>query len=202
MLIFSKKISSAIFYVFAGLMFFGCALTPEQKVERAKADLALMPFSQWPSMYEKLEAKGVITPTCRQQWMEAWNAENAKREKARLAREKEARELIAEQKRLWNSLTPAQKLDFKLRQQELENQSAILAQQRANMAYQVESERRANTAAALAHFANGIQQAGNNFQNSIQNYQMINAYENRTRVLSQPVNVNLNGNINHTFKNY
>jgi hypothetical protein len=201
MLNFSKKLSS-IFYVFTGLIVFGCALTPEQKVERAKANLASMPFSQWPSMYEKLEAEGVITPACRQQWMEAWNTENAKREKTRVAREKEARDLIAEQKRLWNSLTPAQKLDFKLRQQELENQSALLAQQQANMAYQLEANRRANTAAALAYFANGIQQAGNNFQNSMQNYQMINAYENRTRALSQPVNVNVNGNINHTFRNY
>jgi hypothetical protein len=199
----TKRYSPAFFLIgFVGLIFFGCALTPEQKVERAKADIASRPFSEWPYLYEKLENEGVISSACRQQWMVAWNAENAKREKARLAYEKEAKQLIAEQKRLWNSLTPAQKLDFQMRQQELENQRALIAQQQANLAYQAEADRNARIAAAFAYLGNGIQQAGNNYQNTMQNYQMINAYENRTRVLSQPVDVNLNGNINHTFKSY
>jgi hypothetical protein len=200
---FPKKATVAVLLGFLTvLLFFGCAITPQQKVDRAKADIVSRPFSEWPSIYEKLENQGIITPNCRYQWMEAWKIENAKREKERQAREKKEREIAAEQERLWNSLTPAQKLHFKLRLQELENQRALLAQQQANMAYQAEADRRANTAAALACFANGIQQAGNNYQNSIQNYQMINAYENRTRALSQPVDVNLNGNINHTFRNY
>ena len=153
-------------------------------------------------MYEKLESQGIITSACRQQWMEAWNVENTKREKARLAREEEVRKLIAEQKRIWNSLTPAQKIDFTLRVKELENQRAILAQQRANLAYQAEADRRAAWTAAAMQVASGVQQAASSYQNSMQNYQMINAYENRTRALSQPIDVNLRGNINHTYNGY
>ena len=200
---FPKKATVAVLLGFLTvLLFFGCAITPQQKVARAKADIVSRPFFEWPSIYEKLENQGIITATCRHQWMEAWKIEDAKRENERQARDKKERELVAEQKRIWNSLTPAQKLDFTLRKQELENQRALLAQQQDAMAYQADAERRARIAAAFSNLGNGIQQAGRDYQNSIQNYQMINAYENRTRALSQPVDVNLNGNINHTFRNY
>jgi len=174
------------------LIFAGCATTPEAKIERVRKQVAKRPFNEWPALYEKFERKGDITPLVRKQWTEAWAIENKKREAARIAfenearkaraeREKEQRRLAAERKRMWDSLTPAQKMDFELRQQQL-------AQQQANMAYQAEAQRRANVAAAMS-----------NFQQSLQNQQMINAYDRRTQVMSQPVNVNVNGNVNHTF---
>lgn len=174
------------------LIFAGCATTPEAKIERVRKQVAKKPFNEWPALYEKFERKGDITPLVRKQWTEAWDIENKKREAARIAlenearkardkQEKEQRRLAAERKRMWDSLTPAQKMDFELRQQQL-------AQQQANMAYQAEAQRRANVAAAMS-----------NFQQSLQNQQMINAYDRRTQVMSQPVDVNVNGNINHTF---
>jgi hypothetical protein len=174
------------------LIFAGCATTPEAKIERVRKQVAKRPFNEWPALYEKFEKKGDITPLVRKQWTEAWAIENKKREAARIAlenearkardkQEKEQRRLAAERKRMWDSLTPAQKMDFELRQQQL-------AQQQANMAYQAEAQRRANVAAAMS-----------NFQQSLQNQQMINAYDRRTQVMSQPVDVNVNGNINHTF---
>ena len=181
------------------LIFAGCATTPEAKIERVRKQVAKRPFNEWPALYEKFERKGDITPLVRKQWTEAWAIENKKREAARIAfenearkaraeQEKEQRRLAAERKRMWDSLTPAQKMDFELRQQQLAQQQAMMAQQQANMAYQAEAQRRANVAAALS-----------NFQQSLQNQEMINAYNQRTQVLSQPVNVNVNGNINHTL---
>ena len=77
-----------------------------------------------------------------------------------------------------------------------------MAQQQANMARQAQAEQRAVLAAAAMQMGNAIQQSASDYQNSIQNQQMINAYQDRTRVLSQPVDVNLNGNINHTIRSY
>jgi len=181
------------------LIYAGCATTPEAKIERVRKQVAKRPFNEWPALYEKFERKGDITPLVRKQWTEAWAIENKKREDARIAREKEERKLLAERekeqrrlaaerKRIWDSLTPAQKMDFELRQQQLAQQQAMMAQQQANMAYQAEAQRRANVAAALS-----------NFQQGLQNQEMINAYDRRSRAMSQPVNVNVNGNINHTF---
>jgi hypothetical protein len=172
--------------------FSACAMTPEARVERAKRYILKQPFEQWPSLYAKYENNGTISPEVRKQWMESWTVENNKRTAARIAQEKEIqkrieaqqreeRRLAAERQRMWDSLTPAQKLDFHLRQQELE-------QQQANLAFQAEAQRRANVANAL-----------NNMSQALQNQQMINAYDRRTQALSQPVNVNVNGNINHTF---
>lgn len=189
----------AVFLLAAALFLSACATTPEARVERAKRNILKQPFEQWPSLYAKYEKNGTISPEMRKQWMEAWTAENNKRVAARIAREKEIqkrieaqqreeRRLAAERKRMWDSLTPAQKLDFEMRQQQMAQQAAILAQQQANMEYQMEAQRRANIAAAFQ-----------NMSQNLQNQQMINAYNQRTQVLSQPVNVNVNGNINHTF---
>ena len=188
MILFGRLTIAALSLV----IFVGCATTPEAKIERVRKQVAKRPFNEWPALYEKFERKGDITPLVRKQWTEAWAIENKKREAARIAlenearkaraeHEKEQRRLAAERKRMWDSLTPAQKMDFELRQQQL-------AQQQANMAYQAEAQRRANVAAAMS-----------NFQQSLQNQEMINAYDRRTRVMSQPVNVNVNGNVNHTF---
>ena len=169
-----------------------CALTPEQQVERAKEEITSRPFEEWPELYKNLEEEGIITHACRQQWMEAWNLENDKREKHRIAEYKERRRAAAEQKKIWDSLTPAQKIDFSIRMQELENQQAMMAQQQANMERQADAETRARIASLFT-------QMGNNFQQGYQNQQIINAYENRTRVMSEPVDINLKGNINHTY---
>jgi hypothetical protein len=188
-----------VFVLVAAVLFSACATTPEARVERAKRYILKQPFEQWPSLYAKYEKNGTIPPEVRKQWMEAWTIENNKRVADRIAREKEIqkrieaqqreeRRLAAERKRMWDSLTPAQKLDFEMRQQQMAQQAAILAQQQANMQFQMEAQRRANIAAAL-----------NNMSQNLQNQQMINAYNQRTQVMSQPVNVNVNGNINHTF---
>lgn len=54
------------------------------------------------------------------------------------------------------------------------------------MHWQAEQQRRANIQAALQ-----------NMSDSLQRQQEINAYNARTNALQQPVNVNVNGNINH-----
>jgi len=179
--------------------FCACATTPEARVERAKRFILKQPFEQWPTLYAKYERDGTITPEIRKVWMESWTTENNKRVAARIAYEKEVqkqiearkreeRRLAAERKRIWDSLTPAQKLDFEMRQRELAQQQAFLIQQQANMDYQIRAQRQANIAAAFQ-----------NMSQNLQNQQMINAYNQRTQVLSRPVNVNVNGNINHTF---
>jgi len=183
----------------AALFLSACATTPEARVAQAKRQILKQPFDQWPSLYAKYENNGTITPEVRKQWMDAWTVENNKRTAEEIAWRKEKqkqmdsqlreeRRLIAERKRMWNSLTPAQKLEFEMRQREMAQQSAILAQQQANMNYHIEAQRRANIAAAFQ-----------NMSQTLQNQQMINAYNQRTQVMSQPVNVNVNGNINHTF---
>ena len=187
------------FLVASAALLCACATTPEARVERAKRYILKQPFEQWPSLYAKYERDGTITPEIRKVWMESWTTENNKRVAARIAYEKEVqkqieaqkreeRRLAAERKRIWDSLTPAQKLDFEMRQQELAQQQAFLAQQQANMDYQIRAQRQANIAAAFQ-----------NLSQNLQNQQMINAYNQRTQVMSQPVNVNVNGNINHTF---
>ena len=123
-----------------------CALTPEQEVERAKEEITSRPFEEWPELYKNLEEEGIISPACRQQWMEAWKLENDKREKYRIAENKERRRVAAEQKKIWDSLTPAQKIDFSIRMQELENQKSMMAQQQVNMQRQADAENRARIA--------------------------------------------------------
>lgn len=187
------------FFVALATFLCACTTTPEARVERAKRYILKQPFEQWPALYAKYERDGIITPEIRKVWMESWTTENNKRVAARIAYEKEVqkqiearkseeRRLAAERKRIWDSLTPAQKLDFEIRQQELAQQQAFLAQQHANMDYQIRAQRQANIAAAFQ-----------NMSQNLQNQQMINAYNQRTQVMSQPVNVNVNGNINHTF---
>jgi hypothetical protein len=95
-------------------------------------------------VYEK---NGTITSETKQVWLKEWKAANDKQEADRvvakkmeeklwLEYEKEQRRTAAERKRMWDSLTPAQKIDFEMRarqmtlQQELANQQ-IEAQRRA-----------------------------------------------------------------------
>jgi hypothetical protein len=188
-----------VFFVLSAAFLCACATTPEARVEQAKRHILKQPFEQWPTLYAKYERDGIITPEIRKVWMESWTTEKNKRVAARIAYEKEVqkqiearkreeRRLAAERKRIWDSLTPAQKLDFEMRQRELAQQQAFLAQQQANMDYQIQAQRQANIAAAFQ-----------NMSQNFQNQQMINAYNQRTQVMSQPVNVNVNGNINHTF---
>jgi hypothetical protein len=181
------------------LIYAGCATTPINDMVSITNEVVKRPFDEWPAFYKQLEKKGRITPEKCKEMTDAWvfmkkeredgEIARAKEEKKLLAeREKEHKRLAAERKRMWDSLTPAQKIDFELRQQQLAQQQAMVGQQQANMAYQAEAQRRANVAAALS-----------NFQQGLQNQEMINAYDRRTRVMSQPVDVNVNGNINHNF---
>jgi hypothetical protein len=91
--------------------------------------------------------------------------------------QKRLAEAERKRKRDFDSLTPAQRLAFEQRQVELSQgaQALALSQQSLNQA-------------AIAQF-----------QNTILQQQQLNAYQQRTQTLSQPVNVNVNGNINHTF---
>jgi hypothetical protein len=181
------------------LIFVGCATTPIYDETRLTLEVVKRPFNEWPEVYKQLEKKGRITPEKCKEMTDAWVSTQKSQEDNRIAHEKEQKRLLAEQekeqkrlaserKRMWDSLTPAQKMDFELRQQQLAQQQAMMAQQQANMVYQAEAQRRANVAGALS-----------NFQQSLQNQEMINSYDRRTRVMSQPVNVNVNGNINHNF---
>jgi hypothetical protein len=121
----------------AALFLSACANTPEGRVERAKRYILKQPFEQLPSLYAKYENNGTIPPEVRKQWMDAWTVENNKRVAARIAREKEIqkrieaqqreeRRLAAERKRMWDSLTPAQKLDFAFLIQKLAKRAELL----------------------------------------------------------------------------
>lgn len=131
----------------ACLLTIGCAITPEAKLANAQKKIARAPFADQPVLFEVYEKNGTITPAVKEAWLKEWKATNEKREadriaaekileKLRIEQEKEQRRLAAERKRMWDSLTPAQKIDFEMRarqmalQQELANQQEA-AQQRA-----------------------------------------------------------------------
>lgn len=92
--------------------------------------------------------------------------------------QKRIAEIERKRRRDFESLTPAQRLAYEQREVELSQgaQALALNQQAINQA------------------------ASAQFQNTLLQQQQINAYQQRTQALNQPVNVKLNGNINHTFK--
>jgi hypothetical protein len=91
--------------------------------------------------------------------------------------QKRVQEIQRKRKRDWDSLTPAQRFAYEQREMELSQgaQALALTQQSINQA------------------------ASAQFQNTRLQQQQINAYQQRTRAMNEPVNVNLKGNINHTF---
>jgi hypothetical protein len=91
--------------------------------------------------------------------------------------QKRIAEIERKRKRDFESLTPAQRLAYEQREVEL-----------------------SQGAAALALTQQSINQAASaQFQNTLMQQQQINAYQQRTQTMSQPVNVNVRGNINHTL---
>lgn len=188
--------SRSVFLLFCAIWIFsGCATTPEAKLKQAYKRANKTPFDQQPALYSQLAREGLITPETRDAWTKNWQAERTRLTAKRLALEKERRKQEEDRRRAWASLTPAQRLEFQMRERELQQREAMMMQQQQAIQWQAEQQRRANFAAAL-----------NNMQQNLQRQQEINAYNNRTRVLSQPVNVNVNGNVNHnvngTFYHY
>ena len=116
---------------------------------------------------------GEIDNATYENWLGVWAKEKQIRDK-KAADNKKWQD---EEKRKWDSLTPQQQYAISL-----QNRKIQLMEQQSS----------AERSAAIARGYNALNQ-------SLQNQEMINAYDRRTRVMSQPVNVNVNGNVNHTF---
>lgn len=122
------------------LLVLGCATTPEAKLASAHRRIAKAPFADRPILFDLYEKNGTITPDVKAEWLKQWNADHKKREaekvaeerawaKAELEREKEERRMAAERRRAWDSLTPAQKMDFEMRQRQMALQQSLANQQ-------------------------------------------------------------------------
>ncbi|MEI7773500.1 MAG: hypothetical protein WCK17_01875 [Verrucomicrobiota bacterium] len=122
------------------LLAVGCAITPEAKLANAQRKIAKAPFDDRPILFEVYEKNGTITSTVKQAWLKEWNEVKEKREadriaaekvieKQRLEQEKEQRRIAAERKRMWDSLTPAQKMDFEMRSRQMALQQDLANQQ-------------------------------------------------------------------------
>ena len=145
------------------LTFGACAFSPEARLARAKTQLQAQPFEERPAFLDLLEKKGAITPESKLQLLSEWKAENKKREQDRVAAQK-----------LWDSLTPAQKIDYTLRLKALQQQQEIFERQ----------ARMQNAAIGLGMLQNG---------------QMLDAYRQRTQALSNTINVNVNSGGSQPF---
>ncbi len=145
------------------LTFGACAFSPEARLARAKAQLQAKPFEERPAFLDLLEKKGAITPESKVQLLSEWKAENKRKEQDRVAAQK-----------LWDSLTPAQKIDYTLRLKALQQQQEIFERQ-----------------ARMQDAAIGL--------GMIQNGQMLDAYRQRTQALSNPINVNVNSGGSQPF---
>jgi superfamily II RNA helicase len=151
----------------------GCQTTPQQQIDSAAKLAQKTPFTQLPALYAKLESQGKLPPEVRKSWTAAWEEQNAEyQKKLTAARQLRAKE-EAKRRRMLASMSPAQRAAY-----EMQNQQLFLQQQQ--MAMQQEQFAAAQRQAAWA-----------NFSNTMQNQQMINAYNQRTQTLNQPVNVNV-----------
>jgi hypothetical protein len=175
------NITLTLLLLVASIFLSSCATTPEAKLKQAYKRAAKTSFDQLPNLYAQLEKEGKIDSLTRKSWTDAWAIQNKKQQEQVAAYEKEQRRLAEKRRREWESLTPAQRYDIELREREFQQQQSM-------MAFQAEQQRRANFQAALQ-----------NFSDSMQRQQELNAYNARTNALSQPVNVNVNGNINHNI---
>ncbi len=195
---FSKMISKAANFIFCGFLC-ACALTPEAKLARAYKRVSKAPFSQWPAIYVQLEKEGYITPATRENWQKVWEkyqkkleetriADAKAQEAARIAAEKAYQKAQEERRRWWNSLTPGQQMQYEMQQQQMAFQAQQQREQMISQAYQLQQ---ANMQATFQNLQQGIQQQQN-----------IDAYNRRTQVLSQPVNVQHSGYIDHTINVY
>lgn len=136
-----KKTSSlALACLIAG----GCAITPEAKLASAQRRIAKAPFADRPALFEVYEKNGTITSEIKQAWLKEWKAAHEKQEADRIAAkkmeeklwleyEKEQRRIAAERKRMWDSLTPAQKIDFEMRARQMTLQQELANRHEAAM---------------------------------------------------------------------
>lgn len=122
------------------LLTLGCAITPEAKLARAQKQIAKAPFEDRPVLFDVYEQKGVITAAVKQEWLKEWSETKKRRDADRAAaekaireaaakEEKELRRVAAERKRMWDSLTPAQKIDFEMRARQMALQQDLANQQ-------------------------------------------------------------------------
>jgi hypothetical protein len=150
--------------------------TPKTKSSLIKVR-SNMSFNDRPDQMKQMLLMGEIDNATYENWLSVWAKEKQIRDK-KAADNKRWQD---EEKRKWDSLTPQQQYDI-----ELQNRKIQLMEQQAS----------ADRSAAIARSYNA-------FSQSLQNQEMINAYDRRTRVMSQPadvdVDVNVNGNINHNF---
>lgn len=184
--LFIKSIQSVILALIPVLVFSSCeslgsskylknakeVYTPKTKSSLIKVR-SNMSFNERPNQMKNMLLIGEIDNATYENWLSVWATEKQIRDK----RASDNKKWQDEEKRKWDSLTPQQQYDI-----ELQNRKFQLVEQQAS----------AERSAAIARSSNA-------FSQSLQNQEMINAYDRRTRVMSQPVNVNVNGNINHTF---
>lgn len=163
-----------------------CATTPEAKLKQAYKRAQKSRFDELPSLYVQLEKEGKITPETRKDWTDAWAVQNKERQAKALAYQKEQKRLEEQRRRWLASLTPAQRMDLEMRERELQQRERAIA-------WQAEQQRQERVRAAWQNVSDSFQQASEN----IQRQQELNAYNQRTRALSQPQTLNINGNINH-----
>ena len=177
----------------------GCVNTPEAKQERAFKIAKKTSFEQRPALYAKLEREGQITPEVRQQWDAAWTTKEKLLREQQIAYDKEMhRQQVAsdrqqkkeaeEQRRMWASLSPRQRLDFQMREREMQQQESIMQRQQSMMNQRAEQQRIANQ-----------QSIYQNFSDNLRRQQEIDAYNSRTRAMTQPMNVNVSGTINQNI---
>jgi len=187
---FIKSIQSVIVALIPVLVFSSCeslgsskylknakeVYTPKTKSSLIKVR-SNMSFNDRPDQMKQMLLMGEIDNATYENWLSVWAKEKQIRDK-KAADNKRWQD---EEKRKWDSLTPQQQYDI-----ELQNRKIQLMEQQAS----------ADRSAAIARSYNA-------FSQSLQNQEMINAYDRRTRVMSQPadvdVDVNVNGNINHNF---
>ena len=164
------------------LLVSACATTPEAKLKQAYKRAQKSSFYDLPALYLQLEKEEKITPETRKDWTDAWDVQNKERQANELAFQKEQKRLEEQQRRWLASLTPAQRMDLEMRERELQ-------QQQQAFVWQAEQQRQERVRAAWQSVSDNIQRQ-----------QDLNAYNERTRALSQPRTLNINGNINHNIK--
>jgi hypothetical protein len=178
---FSPFIISLIFFLS------GCAITPEQKFNRAIKKASETAFTQRPALYRNLLEKGDINQAAYDTWMQGWEKENKEIQEINRNRKIAAEKERAAHEKWLRSLTPAQRMEMARREQEMQYNAAM---QQA----QFEQNRQAARAAGARMVIDNMARQ-----------QEINAYNARTQALSNPqqINVNHSGaiNLNHQNRN-
>ena len=139
----------------ASVLMAGCA-TAERSDAQAWESTTGVPFEQRPALYAKLEADGKISATKRSEW-DGWVKSRIQEEKERPARVAAARRAAEQREHDWAALTPAQRLEFEMRQKELEARQQQMELAAAYQAQQQELARRRALASAIGAMGDQIQ---------------------------------------------